>query len=61
MAEVYLLVMVHFIIVVAVCGTFGYQFHKMYVENKIAEAEIKACEYRTQHLNAERLKEIINR
>ena len=61
MAEVYLLVAIHFVIVVAICGTFGYYFHKMYVENKIAEAEIRACEYRTQHLNAERLKEIINR
>lgn len=61
MAEVYLLVAIHFVIVVAICGTFGYYFHKMYVENKIAEAEIRACEYRAQHLNAERLMEIINR
>lgn len=61
MAEVYLLVAIHFVIVVAICGTFGYYFHKMYVENKIAEAELRACEYRTQHLNAERLMEIINR
>lgn len=60
MAELWLLVMVHFIIVVAVCGTFGYYFHKMYVENKQAEKLIEACEYRVQHLNAERLKEIIN-
>lgn len=61
MADLYLLIMVHFIIVVAVCGTFGYQFRKMYIENKIAEAEIRGAEYRVQHLNAERLKEIINR
>lgn len=61
MAEVYLLVAIHFIIVVAICGTFGYQFHKMYVENKIAEAELRACEYRTTHMTAEALKEIINR
>lgn len=61
MAEVYLLVAIHFVIVVAICGTFGYYFHKMYVENKIAEAELRACEYRTQHINAERLMEIINR
>lgn len=61
MAEVYLLVAIHFVIVVAVCGSVGYYFHKLHVENKIAEAEIRACEYRTQHLNAERLKEVINR
>jgi hypothetical protein len=61
MAEVYLLVAIHFVIVVAICGTFGYYFHKMYVENKIAEAELRACEYRTTHMTAEALKEIINR
>ena len=61
MAELYLLVAIHFVIVAAVCGSAGYYFHKLHVENKIAEAEIRACEYRTQHLNAERLKEIINR
>lgn len=61
MAEVWLLVSIHFVIIASICGTFGYYFHKMYVENKIAEAEISACEYRTQHLNAERLMEIINR
>mgnify|MGYP000923519222 CR=1 FL=1 len=61
MAEVYLLVAIHFVIVVAICGSFGYYFHKMYVENKIAEAELRACEYRTAHMTAEALKEIINR
>lgn len=61
MAEVYLLVAIHFVIVVAICGSFGYYFHKIYVENKIAEAELRACEYRTTHMTAEALKEIINR
>lgn len=61
MAEVWLLVSIHFVLVVAVFGAFGYYLRKMHIENKIAEAEIRACEYRTQHLNAERLKEIINR
>lgn len=60
MAEVYLLVAIHFVIVAIICGTFGYYFHKMHVENKQAEKLIEACEYRVQHLNAERLKEIIN-
>lgn len=60
MAEVYLLVAIHFVIVVAICGTFGYYFHKMYVENKIAEVELRACEYRTTHMTAEALKEIID-
>lgn len=61
MAEVWLLVSIHFVIIASICGAFGYYFHKMYVENKIAEAELRACEYRTQQLNAERLMEIINR
>lgn len=61
MANLYLLVAVHFVVVVMVCGAFGYQFRKMYIENKIAEAELKACEYRTTHVTAEALKEIINR
>lgn len=61
MAELWLLVSIHFVIIASICGAFGYYFHKMYVENKIAEAELRACEYRTQHLNAERLMEIINR
>lgn len=61
MAEVYLLVAVHLFVVIMVCGSFAYQFHRMYVENKIAEQEIKNCEYRTEHLNAERLKGIINK
>lgn len=60
MAEVYLLVAIHFVIVASICGTFGYYFHKMHVENKQAEKLIEACEYRVNHLNAERLKGIIN-
>ena len=61
MAELWLLISIHFVLVVAIFGTFGYYLRKMHIENKIAEAEIRACEYRTQHLNAERLMEIINR
>lgn len=61
MAEVYLLVAIHFVIVASICGTFGYYFHKMHVENKIAEIEIRGAEYRTTHMTADALKEIINR
>lgn len=61
MANLYLLVAVHLFVVVMVCGAFGYQFHRMYIENKIAEKEIENCEYRIKHLNAERLKGIINK
>lgn len=42
MAEVWLLVSIHFVIIASICGAFGYYFHKMYVENKIAEAELRA-------------------
>lgn len=61
MAQVWLLVSIHFVLVVAIFGTFGYYLRKMHIENKIAEAEIRGAEYRVQHLNAERLMEIINR
>ena len=61
MADLYLFLAIHFTILMAVGGAVGYYFSRMYVENKRAEAEIRACEYRTQHLNAERLMEIINR
>lgn len=61
MAELWLLVSIHFVLVVAIFGTFGYYLRKMHIENKIAEAEIRACEYRTTHMTAEALKEIINR
>ena len=61
MENLYLLVAIHFVILMAIGGAFGYYFSKMYIENKRAEAEIRACEYRVQHLNAERLMEIINR
>lgn len=60
MAEVYFLVMVHFVIIAGICSAFGYVFHSTYVENKQAEKLIEACEYRVQHLNAEILKGIIN-
>ena len=60
MAEVYLLVAIHFVIIAGICSAFGYVFHSTYVENKQAEKLIEACEYRVQHLNAERLKGIIN-
>ena len=61
MVELWLLVAIHFVLVLGICGSVGYVFHKTYVENKEAEALIRACEYRTTHLNAARLKEIINR
>lgn len=61
MVDLYLFLAIHFTILMAVGGAVGYYFSRMYIENKIAEAEIRACEYRTQHLNTERLMEIINR
>lgn len=61
MAQVWLLVSIHFVLVVAIFGTFGYYLRKMHIENKIAEAELRSCEYRTTHMTAEALKEIINR
>lgn len=61
MANLYLFVAIHFTILMAVGGAVGYYFSKMYAENKLAEIEIKNCQYRTEHLNAERLLEIINR
>lgn len=61
MADLYLFLALHFVLLMSIGGAIGYYFSKMYAENKIAEAEIRACEYRTQHLNAERLMEIINR
>lgn len=60
MAEVYLLVAIHFVIIAGICSAFGYVFHRNCVENKQAEKLIEACEYRVNHLNAERLKGIIN-
>jgi hypothetical protein len=61
MADLYLFLAIHFTILMAVGGAVGYYFSRMYIENKIAEEEIKRCQYRTEHLNAERLLEIINR
>ncbi len=61
MGELWLLVSIHFVL--ALCVSFGvyHVFHELYVENKQAEALIAACEYRTTHLNAARLQEIINK
>lgn len=61
MADLYLFLAIHFTILMVVGGAVGYYFSRMYIENKIAEEEIKKCQYRTEHLNAERLLEIINR
>ena len=61
MANLYLFLAIHFVLLMAIGGAVGYYFSRMYVENKRAEAEIRACQYRTEHLNAERLLEIINR
>lgn len=61
MADLYLFIAIHLVLVMIIGGTIGYYFSRMYVENKRAEAEIRACQYRVEHLNAERLLEIINR
>ena len=61
MADLYLFLAIHFVLLMAIGGAVGYYFSQMYVENKRAEAEIRACQYRVEHLNAERLMEIINR
>lgn len=61
MVDLYLFLAIHFTILMAVGGAVDYYFSRMYIENKIAEEEIKKCQYRTEHLNAERLLEIINR
>ena len=60
MADLYFFLMVHFVLLMVIGGTIGYYFSRMYVENKRAEAEIRACEYRTTHMTAEALKEIIS-
>lgn len=61
MANLYLFVAIHFVLLMAIGGAVGYYFSRIYIENKQAEALLKACEYRVNHLNSERLKEIINR
>ena len=61
MVDLYLFLAIHFVLLMTIGGAIGYYFSRMYVENKRAEAEIRACQYRTEHLNVERLLEIINR
>lgn len=61
MADLYFFLMVHFVLLMVIGGTIGYYFSRMYIENRQVEALLKACEYRVNHLNSERLKEIINK
>lgn len=61
MANLYLFVAIHFVLLMAIGGAVGYYFSRIYIENKQAEKLIEACEYRTTHLNAARLQEIINK
>lgn len=60
MAELYLLVSIHFVLALAISFGVYVAFNEL-AENKQAEKLIEACEYRTIHLNAARLQEIINK
>lgn len=59
MAELWLLVSIHFVLALGISFGVYFAFNEL-KENKKAEALIAVCEYRTTHLNADRLKEIIN-